>query len=170
MSLTSHDEFLHLGYPRNSSLPWKENYYFNFFDRKAEIMGLFHCTFMRDKEKLRIVLYYVVDGETQRKVEYLDLPQSHPKTLKDSTIAASDHFEFEVLEPYKRHRVKYEKDDTVIELEFTARFDVFDFGESVADEGDKALDVLHYEQGMFAEGTFKLGEDVRSIKCQAAVA
>ena len=165
MQISEHDEFLHLGYPREGSDPWKENYYFNYIDRNADAMGIFHCSFMRSKNQVRLMSHQLVDGQQFSYVEYLDLPISDPQLLDDRLIMKSDRWRFEVSEPHTKHLLSYREENFAVELQFAKRFEVFNFGDSVASAEDKGFDVAHYEQGMSVKGTVTLGGSPRAIDC-----
>ena len=164
MSLTEHDEFPHLGYPKNDSRPWKENYYFNYCDREAGALGLIHCSFMRDLGVVRLTHFHLIDGQEHIYISYPTLPLDRPEGTPDSVVVARDHYRFEVVEPHKKHRLELSEDNFSAVLNYSDRFDVYDF--PYEDDGsDKALDARHYEQGMYVEGEITVNGESRAVKC-----
>lgn len=165
MKITEHDEFLHLGYPKDASDPWKENYYFNYIDREANAMGIFHCSFMRFDNQVRITTLQLIDGKHYSYREFFPLPLTDPELLNDQLIMKSDKWRFEILEPNKHHRLSFQEGDLSVILNFTDRFEVFNFDETVSNEEDKGFDMAHYEQGMRVEGEVIVGGKPRTINC-----
>ena len=165
MSLTDHDEFLHLGFPKNTKTKWKENYYFNFFDKDSNAMGIFHFSHQRWDGKAKLTSAQCIDGKHHFFREFIDLPLTDPDLHNGDFVVKNEHFGFRVVDPYKHHVVTFEKDNLSIHLNFRDRFPVVDFEAKVKSETDKSLDIDHYEQGMHVEGLITLNGTEKSIKC-----
>ncbi|SDU04261.1 hypothetical protein SAMN05216296_1440 [Pseudomonas pohangensis] len=167
--LTDHDEFLHLGYPKGSQAPWKENYYFNFCDRKANALGIIHASLQRDKGVLTIRTHQVLDGKQFNYVNTLAWPpgvgaRSEQVVLTDGALG------IEVLEPFNAHRIQLTHDELSMTLNYRKRFEAFDYPDAHSPaeglpEADKAMDVKHYEQGMTVEGTIDFNGKRYEINC-----
>lgn len=166
MSLTSHDEFLHLGFPRTTKDPWKENYYFNFIDRDADALGIFHASFQRHKGVATFRAFNVIGGEPLTYVNEIEWPPREPWAVEETIAVGDGKLAFSILEPYERHRVSLDDGDTQIRLDYRKRFAPFDFHEfDEGDEGDRGLSVAHYEQGMHVEGEIQFAGRTHSIQC-----
>ncbi len=165
MKLTDHDEFLHLGYPRELTEPWKENYYFNYIDRESDALGIFHCSFQRHRKVVSISTHQVIDGTPISYSQEIPLPASGPQVLDDQVIISDGNLCFEVLEPHHRHRVSFKNEQVSMVLNYTRRFDVYDFNSHVADRADKGFQAAHYEQGMFVAGEITVNGHTKTISC-----
>lgn len=128
-------------------------------------MGIIHCTFMRSKGQVRMMHHHLIDGKTHSTVEFLDLPLTRPEGTPDEVVFRGNHYQLEILEPYKKFRLTLNGDDLSAVLNYSDRFDVYDFQHGQGDGSDANLDVRHYEQGMFVEGEITLGGETRAIKC-----
>ncbi len=165
MKITDHDEFLHLAYPKNTKDPWKENYYFNYIDREANAMGIFHCSYMRWQNKVRVITHQLIDGKQYSYIKFHPLPLNNSELLDESIIMKDDYYSFEILDPHAKHRLRYCDKQLDIDLIFSKRFDVFNFDEAVSNEGDRGFDVEHYEQGMNVMGTIIVDGKVKQVSC-----
>ncbi len=167
MQLTPHDEFLHLGYPRDKAHPWKENYYFNYIDRDADAMGIFHASIQRHKGIASIKAISVIGGKPLTYAVDIPWPPIGDEVQNESVIITDGKLTFEIIEPYKKQRVTFEDGDTHIAFEYTDRFReyLYEHESYTESQGDKALDVTHYEQGMHVNGQIKFDGKVRNISC-----
>ncbi len=155
------DEFVHKDYPRNEERAWKENWYFNFIDRENNAWGINHISLERHKEKGRFSAFHVVDGEALMYLNYIDLTEDFEE-LDDGKLRVA------FLEPHKRFRLTFEGPSHSVELDYRARFDVFDYGANgnTSLEGDKnSMSIQHYEQALFVSGTLTKDGASRPIEC-----
>ncbi len=166
--LTDHDEFLHMGYPRNDSTPWKENYYFNFYDFEQGSLGIIHSSIRRDKGVVTVRAHVIQDGEQFNYTNTIPWPPQ-AEALPDSTVISDGTLSVEIVNPFAEHRVMFNNEDLNMDLRFTKRFEAFNYhdaseGQSET-EDDKALSVEHYEQGMVVAGTVAINGKTVSIDC-----
>jgi hypothetical protein len=167
LKLQDHDEYLHLGYPRENLSPWKENYYFNFIDTTANCLGIFHVSIQRHKGTAILKAICVLDGNSFSYINEIEWPLYAGKNLSDSVVISDGVLTFEILEPFKRHRVLFDDSSTRMNLIYEKRFDQYLYSnEGFTDNhGDKALDVVHYEQGMSVNGDISIGSTITKISC-----
>ncbi len=147
------DEFIH-DYPKNLDTPWKENWYFNFVDRKNRAWGISHITLMRHIQKGRFSTIHVIDGQIIPYSNLIDI--SNLKTMSD------DKLTFEVIEPFEKFRVTFNGPQHQLDLTYDARFPMFNFG--VPDPDGKVLTVEHYRQSLIARGTITKEGETRPIE------
>ncbi len=155
------DEFVHQDYPRNEEKAWKENWYFNFIDRENNAWGINHISLERHKQKGRFSAFHVVDGEILMYLNYIDLAEDFSE-INDGKLKV------EFIEPHKKFRLTFEGPNHSVELNYLARFDVFDY----AAKGDKSLTgnksslaIQHYEQALSVNGTLTKDGVARPISC-----
>ena len=86
MTLTDHDEFLHLGYPKNNDDPWKENFYYNFIDRDANAMGIIHCSIQRQKGVATIRTHQMLDDKQFHHVQEIPWPTDNNALLNEKLL------------------------------------------------------------------------------------
>ncbi len=151
------DEFVH-DYPRPLEAQWKENWYFNFIDKAAGAWGINHVSLLRHKQEGRFSAFHVVDGEP--------LMYSNVIPIDDDLVELTDgRLRFEFVEPCKRFRLSFHGDKHELELEYEARFAVFDYAMSGRKRpGAKAAALEHYEQALFAKGALRKDGE-RAIDC-----
>jgi hypothetical protein len=157
MSLESRDELVH-EYPKPLDSHWKENWYFNFIDREAGAWGINHISLMRLKQQGRFSAFHVVDGEVLMYSNVIDIQDELPD-LTDGRLR------FEFIEPFSKFRLTFDGPRHRVELDYTARFDVFDYAGARRPGGDKALAVNHYEQALFAKGRVEKSGKAYQIDC-----
>jgi hypothetical protein len=146
------DEKLH-EYPKDLKSPWKENYYFNFIDRENNAWGINHVSLMRHKQKGRFSAFHVIDGEQIMYSSYVDI-EPEMKEITDGKL------KFEFLEPFKKFKLTFDGDKHKVELDYDARFEVFDYAMGKNKRGGKTP-MEHYEQALFVKG--KVEKDGKTI-------
>lgn len=153
------DEFIH-DYPKPLEEHWKENWYFNFIDRENNAWGINHVSLMRHRQQGRFSAFHVVDGEVLLYTNVIDI-DDNLEELTDGKL------KFEFVEPLKKFRLTFDGPRHQIELDYDARFEVFDYaGSKPAKPGrDKALALNHYEQALFVKGTITKEGESRTIEC-----
>jgi hypothetical protein len=159
MSLGPRDEFVH-DYPRPLTQPWKENWYFNFIDRDAGAWGVNHVSLLRHKQKGRFSAFHVVDGE--------ELMYSNQVEIADELPELGDgRLKVEFVEPFQRFRLTFHGERHEVELDYTARFPMFDYAMAKRPGRDpnKATTLEHYEQALFCEGRLTKDGKTRRLKC-----
>ena len=147
------DEGLH-EWPGDVDTTWKENYYWNLADRRAGIWGFSHVSIIRTAAIAVFSALYMVDGRVRFYRNEVAIDDGEV-ALSDGTVSA------EVLEPFKRHRVVVDTPEYLLELDYEARFPVFDFsGRKIAANRSRMKHLSHkrYEQGMKVRGTCTLKE------------
>lgn len=160
--LTPADEYVHLSYPRDLTGPWKENYYFNFIDRSAQVWGINHFSISRHTGNATFRAFHVVDGEVHSHVA--SIPWA------DGGAVGDEKLEMEIVSPFERQMVRFADGDYSIELAFSPRFSVFDYNahgpkNAVAESATETFDTEHYEQGVLVSGTAIIGGIERDIRC-----
>jgi len=159
--LLPQDDFIHHNYPRQSEKPWKENWYFNFIDRKNQAWGINHISLQRDIQKGRFTAIHVIDGETIPYVNEIDLKE-------DFSELTDGNFRVDIVEPHKKYTLSFTGPMHSANLTFQARFEPFDYAKKDTDNGFKDVDTLsieHYEQGMIVTGEITKNDTSRSISC-----
>jgi len=152
------DEKVH-DYPKPLDAHWKENYYFNFIDRANNAWGINHISLMRHEQKGRFSAFHIVDGEILMYSDTIDIDDDFSE-LTDGKL------KFEFLEPYKKFRVTFDGPRHQVELDYEARFEVYDYtGGRPARGREKGMGLNHYEQALFVKGTVTKGGSTRSIEC-----
>ena len=162
--LTDNDECLHLGYPRQSESKWKENYYFNFIDKAADAVGIIHFSIRRDIGRAIFNLQGRVGGERLRYSNNIAWPAIDRTAFKESVVLSDGCLTLEIVEPHKKHRVTFENDTTKLDLNYTRRFDVYQYPDHTPSESeaktDVNLDIEHYEQGLHLNGNIEFNGKV----------
>jgi hypothetical protein len=157
--MDSKDEFVH-SYPKPLDAPWKENWYFNFIDRPNRAWGIHHISLMRDLQKGRFSAFHVVDDEI--------LMHSNLIEIDDDLMELTDgRLRVEFVEPFKRFRLSFDGPQHQVELDFEARFDVFDYAMARPSRPgkEKPFVLNHYEQALFARGRIRKDGRSRPIEC-----
>ena len=168
-TLTDHDEYLHLGYPRQTESKWKENYYFNFIDREADAVGIIHFSIRRDTGRAIFNLQGRVGGERLRYTNNIAWPATDRSAFKEGVVLTDGCLTLEIIEPHKKHSVTFEKDTTKLNLNYTRRFDVYQYTPHTAPdaETDVNMSIEHYEQGLHLNGKVEFGGKNIEINCLA---
>jgi hypothetical protein len=159
MALEHKDELVH-EYPKPLEAHWKENWYFNFIDRRNNAWGINHISLLRHRQQGRFSAFHVVDGEVLMYSNLIDIQDDLPE-LTDGKL------KFEFIEPFKKFRLTFNGPRHKVELDYKARFEVFDYaGARPPRPGrDKALAVNHYEQALFVKGTIAKSGKTTHIDC-----
>ncbi len=160
-TIPNEDEYIHQDYPRDDPMPWKENWYFNFIDKENNAWGFNHISLERHNKRGRFSAIHVIDGEIFKYVEYLPLGEDFTE-LNDGKL----HLEF--IEPHKKFRLRFNGPSHSVDLNFLARFEVFDYApkRKKDPQGDKkSLAVHHYEQALTVNGTLTKDGATRNISC-----
>lgn len=158
MKLTDHDEFLHLGYPRENAFSWKENYYFNFIDKQANAVGIVHFSLRRNKGIVVARVHLVVDGSPFTFISKTPWPSDDPMFQQDAVVLGNKNLHLMVSEPHQTLTVSLDdgKGNT-LSLRYTKRFETYLFEHvDTADLADKSLQAEHYEQAMEVEGVLNI--------------
>ena len=150
------DEFMH-EYPKSTDTPWKENWYFNFIDRKHRAWGIHHISLMRHTQMGRFTAVHVVDDEIMPYTNLVGVQDL--KELSDGTLAV------EFIEPFKRFRVTFNGPRHQTEITYEALFEAFYYGKPDDTRADRALSVHHYRQALVARGTLTKDGNRRTIEC-----
>lgn len=150
------DEFIH-DYPDNLTTPWKENWYFNFIDRKNHVWGINHISLMRHTNEGRFSCIHVVD---EKKI----LPYSNLIEIKNLSEVSDGRLKFEFIEPFKKFRVTFNGLKHQLDLNYEATCPVYFYDKPEQSE-NKALSVNHYRQSLIARGTLTIGNKTRPIEC-----
>ena len=150
------DEFIH-DYPRDLDSPWKENWYFNFIDRKNRAWGINHISLMRHTNKGRFTAIHVVDEEI--------IPYSNVIDIEGLAETSDGRLTFAFLEPFRRFHVTFNGPRHRLALDYDALFPAFDYGKRHEDDRNRALSVDHYRQAVVARGTLTKDGATRPIEC-----
>jgi len=156
-----HDEFIHQDYPRGQAEPWKENWYFNFIDRKNKAWGINHISLERHRQTGHFRAFHVVDDEILMYANKIQLDDTF-RELTDGKLS------IQFLKPHKEFRLVFDGPNHSLDLTYRARFEVFDYATKKRTElkGDrKSLAINHYEQALTAEGTLLKDGASRPIAC-----
>ncbi|OGP61123.1 MAG: hypothetical protein A2V67_09045 [Deltaproteobacteria bacterium RBG_13_61_14] len=155
--MEARDEGIH-EYPKPLDQHWKENWYFNFIDRKNHAWGVNHVSLIRLKQQGRFSTFHVIDGEVLLYSNLIDLTDDFQE-LTDGKLR------FEFLEPFQKFRVTFTGPRHQVEINYSARFPVFDYAQTRRPGKHKALALNHYEQALWAKGTVTKGGKTRPIEC-----
>lgn len=150
------DDFMH-DYPKNLESAWKENWYFNFIDRRNRAWGINHISLMRHTQKGRFTAIHVVDDEI--------LPYTNVIDIEDLKGTSDGTLTFEFIEPFQKFRVAFNGPSHQLEIQLDALFPVFNYGKGRESEENRALSVEHYRQALVARGTLTQGGRTRPIAC-----
>ncbi|MEW6442232.1 MAG: hypothetical protein AB1640_14945 [bacterium] len=152
------DEGIH-DYPKDLETAWKENWYFNFIDRKNRAWGINHISLMRHTNQGRFTAIHVVDDEI--------LPYSNLMDIENLRETADGKLRFEFPEPFKKFRVSFSGPWHQVEIEYEALFPAHDYGKSEEgrEGGNRALSVRHYRQALRARGELTKDGRTRPIEC-----
>lgn len=152
------DEFIH-DYPKPLDAHWKENWYFNFIDRANNAWGINHISLMRHIQKGRFSAFHIIDGEIMLYSNVIDIPDKLPE-LSDGKL------KFEFVEPFKKFKVTFIGPRHEINLDYEARFDVYDYNAGKKPRSDnKKMAMNHYEQGLFVKGSIVKDGKKKQISC-----
>jgi len=149
------DEYIH-DYPEDLDAPWKENWYYNFIDRKNGVWGINHISLMRHTNKGRFSCVHVVDDQI--------LPYSNRIDIADLKETTDGKLKVEVIEPFKKFKVTFDGPMHRLELDYEGIFPVYLYKRPVQSK-DQPLSVDHYRQTCIARGTLTKGDDTRRIEC-----
>jgi hypothetical protein len=149
------DEFIH-DYPKDLDTPWKENWYFNFVDRKNRAWGINHISLDRSVQQGRFSAIHVVDEQV--------LPYSNIIDIKDLKETSDGNLTIEFIEPFKKFRVAFNGPMHQLDLIYEAHFEPFHFGVPKIAEENKALSVQHYRQSLIAKGTITVEGETREVE------
>ena len=160
-SVLPEDEFVHQDYPRGTTLPWKENWYFNFIDRERNAWGINHVSLERHTQQGRFSAFHIVDGETLLYANRIPLGDGF-SILTDGALRV------EIIVPHEKFRVIFAGPQHAIDLLYHARFEAFDYGPG--DDGrlrgdERSLSINHYEQALTVGGTLTKNGKSRPISC-----
>ncbi|RJP16110.1 MAG: hypothetical protein C4520_19030 [Candidatus Abyssobacteria bacterium SURF_5] len=161
MNVRPEDEFIHHDYPRGTTDAWKENWYFNFIDRKNKAWGINHISLERHKQKAHFRAFHVVDDEILMYANQIPL-DDNLRELNDGKLS------IEFVEPHKTFRLTLHGPNHSLDLMYSARFDVFNYATKKRKQpgGDKkSLAINHYEQALTAEGHLEKDGVSRPISC-----
>ena len=165
--LAAADEGRHAVPPGAEALLFGDTLWVSVVDTKANIFGVnhFHLT---NKGYGRFETYYVIDGVEQSYAQRVALdPEPDGGPWTDGRLT------YEVVEPFEHIRITMDGYRYGFELDFKARFEAFDYHDSV--RGDPLAIAFpfhagHFEQAMSCTGTFEIrggpakGE-TRAIDC-----
>jgi hypothetical protein len=149
------EEYMH-EWPADVDKPWKENFYFNFVDRKNNAFGFNHVSLMRHKQKGRFTCVHVVDGQI--------LPYSNKIDITDLTELTDGKLSMEFIEPFKKFRVRFDGPRHQLDLNYDATFPVCTYDKPGGSKG-QPLSVDHYRQSLKATGTITFKDETRKIEC-----
>jgi len=145
------EEFIHRTYPATSAKSWKENWYFNVIDTKSGVWGITHFSLQRHLNVATITSLFSVAGSVQAYINTFPIDAALDK-LDDGALA------LEVIEPFKRHRLRLRAPQWEFDLEFRARFAPYLYDRAA--EGWKlehdSLAIEHYEQAMRVTGEVRV--------------
>ena len=156
------DEFVHIDFPRPLEKSWKENYYFNYVDRKNHAWGVFHVSLMRLEKKARFRTHHVIDGEPWQHIELIDIDDDFGELV-------SSKMRIEFVEPLREMRVVFKDEALALDLRYTGRFDPYDYASHrkrrEATGKHSGLNIRHYEQGLRVRGTLSKNGETRPVDC-----
>lgn len=149
------EEHIH-EWPKNLDAAWKENWYFNFIDRKNNVWGINHISLMRQTQKGRFSCVHVIDGQI--------LPYTNKIDITDLKETTDGKLKFEFIEPFKKFHVTFNGPKHQLELDYDATFPVCEYEKPGGSKG-QPLSVDHYRQSLRARGTLTKDGETRNIDC-----
>lgn len=160
-----HDDFPH-AIPPEAFMLWKENWCFSGVDRTNAFGVVFHFSMRPTLGEGIFTAKFVIDGHEVRSVQRSPIPGD----LTEFVPVRNEALSLEVLEPLKRFRVQFADEEIDADLEFTGRFEPWDFREGVKTAGETTVGEMgrtvfhfpHYEQGMQVEGEVTLKSGPRA--------
>jgi hypothetical protein len=151
------DEFTH-DYPRPLTAQWKENWYFNFIDRERSAWGINHVSIMRRQQEGRFSAFHVVDGEA--------LMYSNVIPIGDDFSELTDgKLKFEFREPFRSFRLSFQGPRHQVELDYEARFPIFDYAMARRPGRGGPMALEHYEQALTVKGKMVKEGKTRELSC-----
>lgn len=90
-------------------------------------------------------------------------PVSELDSLDECAVVGDGKLCFRILEAYLKQQVLFNDGEMSIELNFDKRFPVYLYPEN--ENNDKALSVVHYEQGLYVSGKINYQGKDRAIEC-----
>lgn len=159
--ITQHEDFPHEPH-QWALMTWKENWCFTGVDLSTGVGFVFHISLRPQHQEgvFSVKLDGVVDGERIRvkSVERQRIgrnPSIFPQI-------ASGRMRFDIQEPHRAFRLTYVGPDGSLEVDFTGRFEPFDFADGVLAPGPSSLGDIgrhvfpfhHYEQGLTFQANF----------------
>ena len=152
--MESKDEFVH-EYPKPLDAHWKENWYFNFIDRENRAWGVNHISLERHRQRGRFSAFHVIDNTPVLYSTLIDIDDNFSE-LTDGRL------KFEFLEPFKKFRVTFDGKSHQLELDYDARFQVFDYA-LTRRPGKKGVPLEHYEQALWMKGVLTREGETRNL-------
>jgi hypothetical protein len=146
--------------PPQAFMVWKENWVFPAVDTEQRVASLFHFSLRPAHGEGIFTAKFCIDGEEHRYVGRSPIPRD----ISRLRPVANERLSFEVVEPGRRFRIRFEGEELSADILYTARFGAWDFadgpkapGESVLGElGRSVFPFNHYEQSLHHEGTLTL--------------
>jgi hypothetical protein len=147
-------------------MAWKENWVFPALDPTQRVASLFHFSLRPTEGEGVFSAKLSVDALGHRYVGRSSIPRD-PTELRP---VANERLSLEIVEPGRRFRISYRSEELSAEIEYTGRFDPYDFGdgplapgESLLGEAGRAVfPYRHYEQSLWHEGRIELHAGSRS--------
>ena len=143
-------------------MTWKENWVFPGFDADQRIATLFHVSLRPALGEGVFTAKMSGPGWKHRHVDRIEVPAD----VTTFVPVRSDRLLFEVVEPTERFRITYRSDGVDADMEYTARFPVFDFADGPKPPGESPLGPVglsvfpfhHYEQALAVAGSIHIKE------------
>lgn len=152
---TPDDDYPH-PVPPQAFMIWRENWVFPAVDTGNRVASLFHFSLRPSRREGIFTAKLAIDGWEHRYVARspvpADLATFHP--------IANEQLSFRIVEPGHRFRIVYTSEEFDADIEYTARFEPYDFedgpkapGASVlGDLGRSVFPFHHYEQSLHHRG------------------
>lgn len=143
--------------PPQAFMIWRENWVFPAVDTGNRVASLFHFSLRPSRGEGVFTAKLAIDGWEHRYVGRSPIP-ADPSTLHP---IANERLSLRIIEPARRFHVVYTSDELDADIEYSARFEPYDFedgpkapGESVlGDLGRSVFPFHHYEQSLHHRGT-----------------
>jgi hypothetical protein len=145
-NLSELDDYLHTP----TKLPdYRESYYFNWVDMNTGISGFSTLGILPNTKKREFVFALFYDDK--REVYYLEQEGKVPRNFKKAL--SNDTMSYEILEPMKEWRIKYQGDVLTADITWKGRFPAYDFG-----RGSGTSWARHFEQSGIVSGTIQFAD------------
>lgn len=140
-------------------MAWKENWVFPALDPVQRVASLFHFSLRPTAGEGVFSAKLQLDA-----LEHRYVGRSPIRRDPTEMPVADERLSLEVVEPGRRFRIRYRSDELSAEIEYTGRFDPYDFadgplapGESLlGDTGRTVFPYRHYEQSLSHQGRIEL--------------
>jgi hypothetical protein len=159
--ITKHDDFPHVPDYR-VFMTWKENWCFTGVDLENAVGFVFHISLRPQQGEgiFSVKLDGQAPGERLR-IKHVERKKIGLDPSREEDLS-TESMSFKVITPHKKFSLRYEGSQGILDVEFTGRFEPFDFADGKKAPGSSTIGELglhvfpfhHYEQGLQFTASF----------------